>query len=154
MRWADIDLRNNIWHVPHVSAKNGEPVSLPLIGPALEILKRRRTELPLSPWVFPSERGKSGHITSPKLAWADLLKRAQIDDLHLHDLRRSLASWMAMSGHSLLEIGRALGHRDPRSTAIYARLQINVVGAAVNKAQELMLAQRSTNPVVAIKPKG
>ncbi len=45
-----------------------------------------------------------------------------------------------MSGRSLPEIGRVLGHKDHRSTAVYARLQIEPVAAAAASAQKAMLA--------------
>jgi integrase len=77
--------------------------------------------------VFPSRRNhaKAPHLTDPKAAWARLLERAKRDDLHIHDLRRSLGSWAAMTGASTLIVGKALGHLDQQATAIYARLNLD-----------------------------
>jgi integrase len=71
-------------------------------------------------WVFPSDSA-SGHLLDPKNGWAALVKRAKIKDLHMHDLRRSLGSYMAMAGASLSVIGNALNHREVSTTRkVYA----------------------------------
>lgn len=43
-------------------------------------------------------------------------------DVRLHDLRRTVGSWLAQAGNSLPLIGRVLNHTNPQTTAIYARL--------------------------------
>ena len=78
---------------------------------------------PLNEWVFPSD-GQSGHLNDPKKAWARLLKRAQIEDLRMHDLRRTFGSWQAALGANGYIIGKSLGHKSQQSTAIYARLNL------------------------------
>jgi integrase len=40
----------------------------------------------------------------------------------LHDLRRTVGSWLASDGASLPLIGKVLGHSNPSTTQIYARL--------------------------------
>lgn len=139
MRWADVDLDRRTWTVPGERAKNNEPIVLPLAGAAIDTLKRRAGERKKSKlksqWVFPGG-GVDGHVTRPKGAWARLLKEAEIDDLTVHDLRRTLGSWMAMQGVSLLQIARALGHRDPRSANVYAHLDDVAARAAVERAHE------------------
>ncbi|MEM5296938.1 site-specific integrase [Burkholderia sp. JPY481] len=69
---------------------------------------------------------------------------ARLPDLRPHDLRRTGASWQAQLGTSLAIIGRGLGHRSQRSTAIYARLQLDPVRASVERATDAMLAQRES----------
>ena len=139
MRWQDVDLLAGTWTVPQKQSKSGDELVLPLTGRALSVLKRRYKERGDSQWVFPGGN-TDGHIGRPKLAWAKLLTAAQLPDLHLHDLRRSLGSWLAMSGRSLPEIGRVLGHKDQRSTQIYARLKVEAATTASATAQKAMLA--------------
>jgi integrase len=55
-------------------------------------------------------------------------------DLRIHDLRRTLGSWMAGTGASAVIIGRQLNHKSPSATAIYSRLQQDPVKEARNKA--------------------
>ena len=45
---------------------------------------------------------------------------------------------MAMSGASLPMVGRALGHNSQAATAVYARLQLDPVRAAMAAAQAAM----------------
>jgi hypothetical protein len=44
-----------------------------------------------------------------------------------------------MSGYSLLEIGKVLGHSSPRTTQIYARLTDDVARLALESHSERML---------------
>ena len=52
-----------------------------------------------------------------------VLKRAGLENIRVHDLRRTLGSWLAQSGKSLHLIGDVLNHRDPKTTAGYAYFQ-------------------------------
>ena len=102
-----------------------------------------------SAYVFPSvlALGKPSahpHITDPKSSWRRLLQRAGLEDLRPHDLRRSIGSWMALGGVGLPIIGAALGHKDQRSTAVYARLNDGAVRAAMERATQAMLIAGKT----------
>jgi integrase len=57
----------------------------------------------------------------------------------MHDLRRTLGSWLALQGHSLSLIGRALNHSNVSKTQIYARLDLGLVRDALEKNPTLML---------------
>lgn len=98
-----------------------------------------RNKISVSEWVFPGT-GISGHLKDPKRAWKKLLSRAGISDFRMHDLRRTHASYMAASGANHFIIGRALGHKDIGSTAIYARLDLDPIRFAATQATEQMLA--------------
>jgi integrase len=87
-----------------------------------------------------------------------LLMRSDIGDLRIHDLRRSLGSWQAISGASLAIIGNSLGHKSADATMIYARLSLDPVRASLNTATSAMLQaagvkQQPTAPVVKIRRK-
>ncbi|MBS1955263.1 MAG: tyrosine-type recombinase/integrase [Cyanobacteria bacterium SZAS-4] len=77
---------------------------------------------------------------SPKDAWLRIKRRARIDDVHLHDLRRTLGSWQAATGASLHVIGKTLNHKDSNTTAIYARLNLDPVRQAMENATDALLA--------------
>lgn len=126
-----------MWTIPAAKAKAGEVIRIPLSSVALQILENRKLTS-ASEWVFPG-RGKSGHLEEPKTAWKRILKRAELTDLRLHDLRRTLGSWQAATGASLPIIGKSLGHKSLAATQIYARLDLDPVRAAVNKATSAML---------------
>jgi integrase len=136
MRWRDIDFGNALWHIP--DTKSGEPVTLPLVSVALEVLQRRQRTA-TSEFVFPSERSASGHLADPKRAWTRIREAAGIEDLRLHDLRRTLGSYQALNNASLEIIGKSLGHKSQRSTQIYARLHTDPVRRSIEQATKTML---------------
>ena len=140
MRWKDIDFERNVWKIPGELSKNGDPMQIPLGPDVLEILKRRRAETS-SIFVLPGI-GKTGHYTTPRHAWETLLKRANLEDLRIHDLRRSMGSWMTIGGTSLPIVGKALGHKTSQATSIYARLNLDPVRAAMDQAVEAMNRNR------------
>lgn len=132
MRWDAIDLGEGLWRI--ADTKNREPRCVVLATPSLEILSRRNeNRAPHEPWVFPG-RTPGRHLVEPKRAWERVLDRAGIDDLRIHDLRRTHGSWMLSSGADLTTIGKALGHKDHASTLIYARLDLDPVRRAVEDA--------------------
>jgi hypothetical protein len=63
------------------------------------------------------------HLTDLGDALRRVLKRAAIENVRVHDLRRTVGSWLAQDGRSLHLIGDVLNHRDPKTTAGYAYFQ-------------------------------
>jgi integrase len=145
MTWADLELTRGLWRIPESQSKNKEPLLCVLPPAAVEILQRRADDnAALEPdkqslYVFPG-RGATGHVFDPTKPWEDVLSRAKIKDLRLHDLRRTLGSWQAATGASLSIIGRSLGHKNVATTAIYARLDLDPVRASVNTAADAIMA--------------
>ena len=129
MQWEDVNLESALWRIP--DTKIGEPHTVALSPEAIAVLSKRK-ESAKGDYVFPGP-GKSKHLEEPKRAWVGVLERAGIKELRLHDLRRTHGSWMAASGASLPMIGKALGHKNVATTAIYARLNLDPVRAAVRK---------------------
>jgi integrase len=141
MAWTEINWQRSEWLIAAENAKEDEPIRVVLSPEALEILERR-AQNSKSEWVFPStRRSKSGHIEESKSAWKRILENAKIENLRVHDLRRTLGSWQAATGASLAVIGKSLGHADGSSaTAVYARLNLDPVRASVNLATAALLA--------------
>jgi integrase len=135
-RWRDFDVDAALWRIP--TTKGGIAVTLPLSAEALAILKQI-PKVAGKEFLFPSH-SDAGHVTEPKGAWADLMTRAKLADLRIHDLRRTLGSWQAMTGASLPIIGKSLGHASHRSTEVYARLQSGPVAESVATATSAILA--------------
>lgn len=134
MRWEELDLELGYWRIP--DTKSGKPVLVPLLKEALEAIEGQRGKH--KTWVFPG-RGKTGHIVNPARAWKRLIDKAEISNLRMHDLRRTMGSWQANTGASLPVIQKTLGHSSLRSTYIYARLQLAPVRSAMQKAARAML---------------
>lgn len=150
MQWKQINFDRAEWRIP--TTKNGEPQTVTLTPEAIEILRNRKTDN-VAPWVFPGI-GSTGHIVEPKKAWKRVLERAGIDDLRIHDLRRTLGSWQAKTGASLTIVGKSLNHKSPSTTAIYARLDLDPVRESVDRATGAILAAagvKETASIVSIK---
>ena len=133
MRWDQVNLVRNEWLIPET--KNGEPQTIPLLPQALEILQARKADLEAAngEFVFPST-GAKGHLVEPKRAWDTIRKKAGIEDVRLHDLRRTFGAWMAGSGANLSIIGKSLNHKSLDTTKTYDRLWIDPVREAMEKA--------------------
>lgn len=141
MKWSDVSLEGSIWQIPGEQTKNGEPHTLTLTEPEIQILRRRK-ENTSSDFVFPGS-GHSKHYVEPKRAWKTLLKRANITNFRVHDLRRSLASYMASTGANATAIQSALGHKDIKTTLlVYAHCSKPSEQAARLKAHEFILSQQ------------
>ncbi|MBU2763453.1 tyrosine-type recombinase/integrase [Acidithiobacillus caldus] len=153
MRWDEISLERGTWRIPSSKAKAGEAIEVPLSTAAQEILRSRASANGMQGFVFPGP-GRAGHLVEPRKGWERILKRAGIEDLRLHDLRRSLASFQIDAGVSLAVIGKGLGHQSQATTAVYARLAQEPVRDAMEKGAAAILAAAGvTNPakVVPIK---
>lgn len=131
MRWQDLDMKNGTWHVPSWASKNKKPLTVPLVKEAIDILEALK-EKAINDWVFPSDASSTGHIVTPTKPWLRICKRAELTDLRIHDIRRTVGSWLASSGASVFIISKALGHVSARSAEVYARLDINPVKQALS----------------------
>lgn len=142
MKWADLQLDQGLWRISGSESKNREPMLVILIDEVLAVLRERKKAMEqsgkLPDYVFPSF-GATGHITEPKKAWHQLLTRAGIKNLRIHDLRRTLGSYQAMSGASLPIIGQSLGHKSLQATQVYARLNVDPVRESVKTATAKIL---------------
>jgi integrase len=139
MRFADVDLARAVWTIPASDSKNGSPVHVPLVAEAVEVIRSRLVAAGGREYVFPGRHGK-GPLIDVRKPIAAVFKAAGFQDVRLHDLRRTFGSWQAANGSSELLIGRSLGHRNTRSTAVYARLTLDPVRQSVERATDAMRA--------------
>jgi integrase len=151
MQWEEVDLGRAVWAIPGVKFKTGKPLVIPLAVQAVEILEARKRAYGHTGFVFPSI-GKTGHLVEPKAGWARLLKRAGLENLRLHDLRHTLASWQVAQGVSLAIIGKGLGHNSTATTARYSHLAVDPVRDAMNKTVAAMLTAGKVKPAAEVTP--
>jgi integrase len=124
LRWSELDLERGRLVLPPDRTKAGEQGGsryITLNSMAAEILG----EMPrsnTSPFVFPAKRG-DGFTRSASKVWRTKVRpAAELAGIRIHDLRHSFASFALADGASLVLIGKALGHKDPRSTNRYLHL--------------------------------
>lgn len=112
------------------TTKQGKAHEVPLSGPALALLTAI-PEQPGNPYLFPSPRRPGKPMEDIRGPWNRVREAAGVTDVRLHDLRRTVGSWLAQAGNSLHLIGRVLGHSNQSTTAIYARFGVDTVREAL-----------------------
>ncbi len=70
----------------------------------------------------------------------------RIEDIRIHDLRRTMGSWQARTGASLAIIGKSLGHKSQQATAVYARLDLDPIREAMETATAAMIRAARQQP--------
>jgi integrase len=134
-RWDDVDFSRNELRLSETKA--GRVHYVPVSAPALAILCKLPRQIG-NPHILPGEI-PGQHLVNIQKIWQRVRKEAGIEDVRLHDLRRTLGSWLAQAGNSLHLIGRVLNHSSQSTTAIYARFaQDNVRQALEDHGQKLM----------------
>jgi integrase len=145
LQWREVDLARRSIVLPDVRSKTGAR-RIPLSDAAIEVLEAIKRK---GDYVFPANRANaaSGHTVGLPRAWRTIREEAGLDDLRIHDLRHSFASFAAEAGASLQLIGKALGHTQMRTTERYAHLRddplhalVNEIGERVNAAKRVPLA--------------
>lgn len=142
LQWSDINLERKVAYIK--KTKNGEPQVVPLSTQAIDLLREMET-FKTSNWLFPSTQSRSGHLENPQVAWRAMKERAGLKDLRLHDLRRTFASYQAITGSSNEIIGKALGDKSPAVIPIYARLTEDPVRQSIQRAADQMFAAAKIN---------
>lgn len=130
MKWEDINLELGVWTIPQT--KTGKH-TVPLTNEAIAVLRGREKSRGQCEYVLPGRHGY-GHLKDPMKQWRAILDRAGLKDLRIHDLRRTLGSWQAGTGSSLLTIGKALGHKRLETVAVYSRLELKTVRDSMQTA--------------------
>jgi integrase len=103
LRWSEVSHDSLLCREQY--SKNREQNRIPLCGPLLEIIKRRRTDM-RGDYVFHYADGKP--IGEIKKAWKTATRRAGLTGKHFHDLRRTAASNMRRAGvpeSTIMKIG-------------------------------------------------
>jgi integrase len=139
MEWTNVNFDLARWTIP--DTKNGTKQLIPLSVLELAVLQHRKNQQEAdrskSPFVFPGT-GASGHLMDLKRSWTTFRKRIGIEDVTIHDLRRSLASAMASRNVNVALIKSALHHKDMKTT-------LNAYAHA-GKTAELEARELAVNP--------
>ena len=131
LEWANVNLERRV--VRFVDTKNGENRTVPLAQTAVDVLREwRKGRLPVGP-VFPLSKDQ---IDKP---WREARAEAGLADFRFHDLRHSAASYLAMSGASLMDIAAILGHKTLAMVKRYSHLSEQHTTAAVDRMAEKFL---------------
>jgi len=128
--WGDIDFENLLWHLPNT--KSGKPQMIPLNRALAAYLKFTKSYL---------NAGIGNHVVRGPIhgirnAWKQIRKEAGLEDVTIHDLRRTVGLKVAMK-HGLHVAKELLRHSDISvTTEIYAPLSIEALRGAVEDLSE------------------
>lgn len=130
LRWEEIDWERQAIIIPAQRSKSKRVHPIPLSDAAVELLRQipRHGDLP---WVFVNPKTGKPPV-SIFYAWDSIRKKLGLEDVRLHDLRHSYASFLVNAGRSLYEVQKILGHHDPKVTMRYAHLSPQAMREAAN----------------------
>ena len=95
-------------------------------------------------YVLPGATG-TGHYIGLQKDWERVRSCAGLAGVRVHDLRHSFASFAVADGNSLYLIGKVLGHKQARTTEIYAHLADDPIrGVADRTAARIAAAMSRT----------
>lgn len=94
LSWDQVDEVGKTFRI--IKTKNKKPLELPFTDAMETLLDRLRTQRNIndsktSPWVFPSDMSKTGHLYTVSRSLASVNKHSGLN-IRLHDLRRTFVS--------------------------------------------------------------
>lgn len=122
VEWSHLDLVNKRWTKPSTKTTAHTTVLPDDLIMDLHRLPR------VSRYVFCTRSGKPWARSKVQEIWGVIRSRAGLDDVHIHDLRRTTATLLDQRGVSLSTIQKVLNHSNIATTQRY------LVGLSVNES--------------------
>ena len=152
LEWNDVDLRNSLLHVRPKEIWNPKTENsartIPLCEPAVEALRmaqeRAEKRKVMSSLVFPGRKG--GPLKDIRDSLNGACKRAGVPRLHVHGLRHTFGSQMAMAGADPFAIMKAMGHADIKTTMIYVSLGKSHIREQVERLNAIPIQTGACRP--------
>lgn len=159
MRRSEVDLVRKTWLIPAERAKGRVEHLVPLCRRSVELIeaalalhdKRRKGA---SDFVFPSPQSNDEAIEPAALshAMADLTAALDLEDVRLHDLRRTGATGIAALGVAPYIVSKVLAHKDGGGGAAITARHYNLYAYAAEKREALELWSRRVECLVGLAP--
>lgn len=132
VRWEEVNFQDRV--ITLRNTKSGTPHVIPLSRAAMQVL----LSLPKNRWVIAGRGGqKRWGLDS---SWARICRKCGLVDVHIHDLRRTVATLLVGAGLTDRLIASLLNHKLPGVTSVYARVDLD----ALRDAVELLATTLST----------
>ena len=128
-KWKDIDFERQFWRIQ--STKAGRERHVPLSPSVLDLL----SQVPKTcDYIFANPKTLKP-FESLQHGWNCARKRAGLEDVRMHDLRHSFASFLVNAGCGLYEVQKILGHSSILMTQRYSHLSQESLMRAVSCAE-------------------
>lgn len=141
LRLENFDSKNKAVH--YIDTKNGENRGVSLDRSLVNLIERYLKDNNISEgYIFINKKtGKLWYIRGLLLK---AIKQAGLTDFHIHDNRHTTASYIAMSGGSLLDIAEILGHKSLVMARRYSHLTQNHTATVLHNAVKGFISSEIT----------
>jgi integrase len=130
--WNDVDLKHSVIRVRAFNTKTMTGREVPITSRLAFELRRTAKSLGTTGRVF--------SIAGVRRSFSTAKRLAKVEGLRFHDIRHTAATRMVEGGMSLAEVGRILGHSEPRTTYRYT----NANAATLERAAAIMEAYQAS----------
>jgi len=143
-RWEYVDWSRK--ELKLQDTKSGRTHYLPLSSASISLLQNI-PRVDNNPYIIVGHKAGS-HLVNIDKAWRRIRSAADIEDVRLHDLRRTVGSMLVQSGSSLPLIGEILNHSNQATTKIYARFSNEEPKRALEDHGKQLLKLAKLNNIV------
>lgn len=146
MKKDQVDLANAVVWIPDSKTPNGI-AEVPLTPLAVEAFKNQLTIAGPGPFLFPSERNKTGHQVALKTVWTKTLRRAKIPYFRIYDLRSTYATRLSAGGAADEWVTQLLRQGDSQVFKRYSQMKLQMKREALEKINR-QANEMPLNPVL------
>ena len=141
LTWDEVDLDNGRMALKDSKVGAHDYQLSPQVIELLAKARADREEAGPGAFVIRGRAGKD-HLVALQKIWERVRHDAGLDDVRLHDLRHSYASFAIDCGAGLAEVKELLGHKDIATTQRYVHLYTDRIRQTVKTVEDGMLAAR------------
>lgn len=146
LQWSEV--RADDFIILATKAKTRKERRIPILPTLREIFDRRQKgpdgdDLGADTYVFGNVVGEM--VTRRQLCrlWEQTCERANVKNLHLHDLRAEAGSQLLEAGASLAEVRDVLGHGNTSMTSVYLRGRVDSLRTTMERRLSLVKGSRA-----------
>ena len=132
MKKADVDLANAVVWIPDSKTPNGI-AEVPLTPLAIDAFKDQMVIAGPGPFLFPSDKNKSGHQVALKTVWTKTLRRARVPYFRIYDLRSTYATRLSAGGVADEWVTQLLRQGDSQVFKRYSQMKLQMKREALEK---------------------
>jgi integrase len=150
IEWYQVDFDAELITLEKDGTKSDDPRTVPILtGDMKDLLlasyEERQANWPSSPWVF-SRFGTQ--IKDFRGAWKAACKRAEVPELHIHDLRRTAVRNMRRAGVPQVVRMKISGHKTDSMERRYNIVDVDDLSIAKKLMEKRMRASRTVTKTV------
>lgn len=132
MKKDQVDLQNATVWIPDSKTPTGI-AEVPLSEIAIQAFQRQMAISGPGPFLFPSDRNKTGHQMELKTVWQKTLRRAKIPYFRIYDLRSTYATRLSAGGVADEWVTQMLRQSDAQVFKKYSQMKLQMKREALDK---------------------